>query len=122
MASPDGTDVRALLETLMSSKPGDAAASRPAAPAQPEAARPADIDVTPIVETMRRQNEEFLAKEMARMTEGLNALLRQMQARLTAANAELAQVRTEREQLARLRADYERKFDAIRELARDLQG
>jgi len=126
MASHDasGNDVRALLESLMSSKPGGESSNGARGAPAPAAdwGKVADIDVTPLVEGMRRQNEEFLAKEMARMTEGLNALLRQMQARVNAANAELAQLKGERDQLARMKADYERKFDAIRELARNLQG
>ncbi|MEA3200167.1 MAG: hypothetical protein QOE90_1595 [Thermoplasmata archaeon] len=124
MASHDasGTDVRALLESLMSSKPGGESGNGARGSAPAPDWRNADIDVTPLVEGLRRQNEEFLAKEMARMTEGLNALLRQMQARLNAATAELSQLKGERDQLARMKADYERKFDAIRELSRNLQG
>lgn len=113
-----GADVRALIETLSKGVASEHASS---ANGRPEPAK-VELDVTPLMENLRRQNEEFLHREMARMTEGLNAMLRQMQARLTAANAELSQIKTERDALVRIRSEYERKFDAIRDLARGPQG
>jgi len=111
-----GADVRALIETLSKGVANEHASSNGREPAKVE------LDVTPLMENLRRQNEEFLHREMARMTEGLNAMLRQMQARLTAANAELSQIKSERDALVRIRSEYERKFDAIRDLARGPQG
>lgn len=74
-----------------------------------------------LLDTMQSQMQELLASEFARVEESVGSLFADMEGRLADADAALAQLREENSQLLHARDKYERAFQALKELARDVE-
>ena len=75
-------------------------------------------DVAGLVADMRRQMEQAFNRELDKIEDSFTTTLRQMEGQLNHANTELAELRREKEALQRMKIEYERKAEALRELAR----
>ena len=92
----------------------------PPAPA-PAAASPAGPDAAALVQDLRRQMETLFTREMGRVEDSFATSLRDLQARLDRASAEAEGLRRENESLLRMKAEYDRKAEALKELARSFE-
>lgn len=70
---------------------------------------------------MQTQMQELLANEFARVEESLGSLLADMEGRLADADATLLHLRDENSQLVHVRDKYERAFQALKDLTRDIE-
>lgn len=97
---------------------GQASAPAPTPVPEPVAAY-ADVEpnVAGLVADVRRQMESVFSRELGKVEDSFTATLRQLEGRLERTSAEADALRRENESLQRLKADYERKVDALRELA-----
>lgn len=96
--------------------PGRAAPRR--APAPAPAPNPLQSDLVGLVNDVRRQMEAVFSRELSKVEDSFTAALRQMEERLEQANAEAEDLRREKDDLLRVKADYDRKAEALKELAR----
>lgn len=93
----------------------------PARPARAAARAPAEHVHSPALGNalgqMRRQMEDAFARELDRVEGTMAEALRQMEERLQLANDRLTALRIENDELQKAKAGYERKLDALRQLA-----
>lgn len=97
---------------------GAPAAAPPATPGFTPAGAPDAAEMIALVGDVRKQMEQVFARELGKVEETFTGALRQLEARLEKANAELEAARRENEGLHRVKADYDRKAEVLRELAR----
>lgn len=102
-------------ETGRKGRKGAAAAQRHA-----PAAQAPDVDVAGLVAEVRRQMDTVFERELAKVEDTFAGRMREMEARLAAAQAELEALRGENRQLLGAKGDYERKLQAFKELSRSL--
>lgn len=100
-------------ETGRKGRKGAAAAQRHAPAAQAP-------DVAGLVAEVRRQMDTVFERELAKVEDTFAGRMREMEARLAAAQAELEALRGENRQLLGAKADHERKLQAFKELSRSL--
>ena len=77
------------------------------------------VDLHAVLSDVRRDVEASFAREMERVEDSFRRLLGEFEGRVEAANREIAMARAEQD---RVRADFERKTEALRELKRALEG
>lgn len=80
--------------------------------------RPPEADVVALVAEVRRQMEAVFSRELAKVEDTFTATLRQMEGHLEKAHAEADGLRREKDDLLRVKAEYDRKAEALKELAR----
>ena len=78
-------------------------------------------DMGALVQDVRRQMESVFSRELGKVEDSFTATLRDLQARLDRATTEADGLRRENESLLRLKAEYDRKAEALRELARSFE-
>jgi hypothetical protein len=102
-----------------------AEAPRPPAPlprgADAAPAGPAGPDVAAMVQDVRRQMESVFSRELGKVEDSFSATVREMQARLERATAEAEGLRRENEALLRMKAEYDRKGEALKQLAKSFE-
>ncbi len=102
---------------------GQQATRLPAGTPPPQQAAPvprADpADLHAVLDQVRRQMEAAFAKELARVEDSFSWMVKDLENRLDATRRQLEAARVEN---ARVKVDYDRKTEAIRELKRTLEG
>lgn len=98
-----------------------AEAPRPAGRKRGGDAPPAGPDVAAMVQDVRRQMESVFSRELGKVEDSLSATLHDLQARLERANAEVEGLRRENESLLRMKLEYDRKAEALKELAKSFE-
>lgn len=112
-APGEATKPPRVAETGRKGRKGAAAAQRHAPAAQAP-------DVAGLVAEVRRQMDTVFERELAKVEDTFAGRMREMEARLAAAQAELEALRGENRQLLGAKGDYERKLQAFKELSRSL--
>lgn len=79
-------------------------------------------DVAGLVADMRKQMEQAFNRELDKIEGSFTSTMRQMEGQLNHANAELADLKREKDALQRMKIEYERKAEALRELARSFDN
>jgi hypothetical protein len=92
-------------------------------PVEPEAAdapgpRPSGPDAAALLQDVRRQMESVFSRELDKVEDSFTATVRDLEARLARAGAEAEGLRRENASLLRMKAEYDRKAEALKELAR----
>lgn len=77
-------------------------------------------DVHALLAEARRHMEASFGKELGRVEETFSGLVHDLRARLAQTEAELAAAKGENDGLRKAKAEYDRKFEVLRELARPI--
>lgn len=83
--------------------------------------RNADVDVSVLVAEVRRSMDTVFSRELSKVEDSFGSKLRQMEGLLAQAQAELDSLRGENQNLHVVKADYERKIHALKDLTRTIE-
>lgn len=81
----------------------------------------ADVEVSTLVAEVRRQMDTVFSRELSKVEDSFGGKLRQMEGLLAQAQAELEDLRGENKSLMGVKADYERKIHALKDLTRSIE-
>jgi hypothetical protein len=91
----------------------------PEVPAMGKGAPPPSEDLHSVLEQVRQQMERAFATELSRVEDSFGWMVKDLEVRLATAQLQLQDARVENE---RVRADFTRKTEALRELKRTLES